>query len=44
LEEKWEYIETVFQLYIGFKKAYDSVRREIQYNILTELGVLNQAD
>jgi hypothetical protein len=26
--EKWDYIETVHQLFIDFKKTYDSVRRE----------------
>jgi sorting nexin-29 len=26
LETKWEYNETVYQLFIDFKKAYDSVR------------------
>jgi hypothetical protein len=26
----------VFQLFIGFKKAYDSVRREVLYNIIIE--------
>jgi hypothetical protein len=31
-------IETVHQLVIGFKKAYDSVRREVLYSILIELG------
>jgi hypothetical protein len=36
LEKKWEYNETVL---IGFKNAYDSVRREVLYDILTEFGV-----
>jgi hypothetical protein len=35
LEDKWEYNETVHQLFIGFKK----VRREVLYNILIEFGV-----
>jgi hypothetical protein len=34
--EKWEYNEAVHQLFIDFKKAYDSVRREALYNILFE--------
>jgi hypothetical protein len=36
---QWEYNETVHQLFIDFKKAYDSVRREVLYNILIEFGV-----
>ena len=36
LEKKWEYNEAVHQLFIDFKKAYDSVRREVLYNILLE--------
>jgi hypothetical protein len=32
LEKKWEYNETVHQLYIDLKKAYDSVRVEVLYN------------
>jgi hypothetical protein len=39
LEKKWEYSETVRQLFIDFKKAYDSVRREVLYNILIVFGV-----
>jgi hypothetical protein len=34
LEKKWEYIGTVHQIFIDFKKAYDSVRREVLYDIL----------
>jgi len=29
----------VHQLFIDFKKAYDSVRREALYNILFEFGI-----
>jgi len=29
----------VHQLFIDFKKAYDSVRREVLYNILIEIGI-----
>jgi hypothetical protein len=37
--KKWEYSETAHQLFIVFKKAYDSVRREELYNILKEFRV-----
>jgi hypothetical protein len=36
LEKIWEYNEAVYQLFIDFKKAYDSDRREVLYNILIE--------
>jgi hypothetical protein len=39
LEKKWEYNGTIHQLFIDFKKAYDSVTREILYNILIEFAV-----
>jgi hypothetical protein len=39
LEKKWEYNKTVRQLFMDFKKAYDSVRREGSYNILTDFGI-----
>ena len=39
LEKKWQYSEVVHQLLIFFKKAYDSVRREVLYNICNEYGI-----
>ena len=39
LEKKWEYNEEVHQLFIDFKKTYDSVRREVLYKILIEFGI-----
>jgi sorting nexin-29 len=39
LEKKWEYNEAVYQLFIDFKKAYDSVKREVLYNILIEFDI-----
>jgi hypothetical protein len=39
LEKKLEYNETVHQLFVDFKKAYDSVRRKVLYNILMQFGV-----
>jgi hypothetical protein len=38
-EKKWEHNETVHQLFIDFKKTYDSVKREVLYNILLEYGI-----
>jgi hypothetical protein len=38
LEKKWEYNGTVHQLFRDFMKAYDSVKGEVLYNILLELG------
>jgi hypothetical protein len=37
LEKKYEYNETVHQLFIDFKNVYDSNRREVLYSILVKL-------
>jgi len=39
LQKKWEYSEAVHQLFIDFKKAYDSVRWQVFYNILIAFGI-----
>jgi len=39
LEKKWEYNKEVHQLFIDFKKAYDSVRREVLDKNLIEFGI-----
>ncbi|KAJ4429180.1 hypothetical protein ANN_26183 [Periplaneta americana] len=39
MEKKWEYKGTVHQLFIDFKKAYDSVKREVLYDTLIEFGI-----
>jgi hypothetical protein len=38
-EKKWEFIGTIHQLFTDFKKAYNSVRREVLHSILIEFGV-----
>jgi hypothetical protein len=40
LEKKREYNETVHWFFIESQRAYDSVRMEIVYNVLTEFGIL----
>jgi len=39
LEKKWEYNRDVCQLFIGFEKAYDSIKRESLYDNLIKFGV-----
>jgi hypothetical protein len=39
LQKKWEYNGTVHQLFVDFKKAYDSDKREVVYNILLEFDI-----
>jgi len=36
LEKKWEYNEARHQVFIDFKKACDSAKREVVYNILIQ--------
>ena len=39
LKKELEYNEAVHQLFIDFRKACDSVRREVLFNILIEFGI-----
>jgi hypothetical protein len=39
LEKKREYNDRRHQLFIDFEKAYDLVRIEVLYNVLTEFGI-----
>jgi len=35
----WEYSGTVHQLFIDFKKTYDSIKNEKLYSILVRFGI-----
>jgi hypothetical protein len=37
--KKWECNGTVYQLFLDFKKAYDSVRREVFHSIFIEIEI-----
>ena len=39
LEKRWEYNNAVHHIFIEFKNAYDSLRREVLYNILIQIGI-----
>jgi hypothetical protein len=39
MEKKWEYNGTVHQLFIDFKKACDSARKEVLCSIVTEFVI-----
>ena len=39
LKKQWKYNEGVHQLFIDFKTDYDSVRREVLYNIFIEFSI-----
>ena len=38
-EKKWENNEAVHHLFLDFKQVFDSVTREVLYNILIESGI-----
>jgi len=38
-KKKWKYNKAVHQLFIYYKKTYDSVRSDILYNILIQFGI-----
>jgi hypothetical protein len=37
-KKKWDYNEIVHKLFIDFRKAYDSFRGKVLYNILIEFA------
>jgi hypothetical protein len=39
MERRWEYNDTVHHLFMDFKKAYDSVGKEVLHNILIQFGI-----
>jgi hypothetical protein len=36
IEKKYEFLQNIWQLFVDFKKAYDSIHRQSLYNILEE--------
>jgi sorting nexin-29 len=42
IEKKYEYRQNIWQLFIYFKNAYDSVHRESLYNIRDEVGIIRK--
>jgi len=42
MRKKWEYNEAIHQLFVDYKKVYNSVRREVFYNILIDFSILMQ--
>jgi hypothetical protein len=38
-KKEWEYNGKLHQLFIDLKKAFDSVRRKVLYNIIIEFGI-----
>jgi len=40
LDKTWKYNGTLHMLFIDSEKAYDSVWKEVLYNILTEFDII----
>jgi sorting nexin-29 len=38
-EKKYEYRQNIWQLFVDFKKAYDSIHQKSLYNIMDEVGI-----
>ena len=36
--KNWKHTEAVHQIFVDYKKAHESVRKEVLYNILIEFG------
>ncbi len=41
-EKAWEFVVTIWHLFIDFKAAYDSVHRKFLYRAMTEMGFPNK--
>jgi len=42
IEKKYEYRQDFWQIFVDFRKAYDSIHRESLYNIMEEFGIPNK--
>lgn len=42
IEKKYEYRKDFWQIFVDFRKAYDSIHRESLYNIMEEIGIPNK--
>jgi len=42
IEKKYKYRQDFWQIFVDFRKAYDSIHRESLYNIMEEFGIPNK--
>lgn len=42
VEKKYEYRQNFWQIFVDFRKTYDSIHRESLYNIMEEFGIPNK--